>query len=171
MTTAQIRARTGQPALVCVSCSAKIAPEQIPLCPTCRPIVAVHGYTRPARSHTKTTAEWRAIVDSHYARRDADGLVAQPNWSVRPTNTDSAGEWNGQWYGDGFLDICPALPEEIQPPVAGIKRQWQNTPVNSAAVGKRLGYDHNAYAFVLDRSGAATAEFIRATRTQKDPAR
>lgn len=171
MATSTFDKRIHGPRLVCVSCSAAITRAQVPLCPTCRPIVAVHGYTRPPRSHTKTAAEWGAIVDSHYARRDADGLVAQPNWSVRPTNTDSDGEWNGQWYGDGFLDICPALPEEIQPPVKGTKRKWQTAPVNAAAVGKRLGYDHNAYAFVLDRSGVATAEFIRATRTQKDPAR
>lgn len=167
MTTPQIRTHTGQPALVCVSCSANITREQIPLCPTCRPIVAVHGYTRPPRSHTKSAAEYGAIVASHYARRDADGLVAQPNWAVKAAILD----YEGEWCGENCIDICPALPEEIPAPVEGTKRSRQTAPVNPAAVGERLGYDHNAYAFVLDRSGAATAEFIRATRTQKDPAR
>lgn len=165
MTATTIGTRTGQPALVCVSCSAKITRAQIPVCKACQPIVAIHGHNRPPQSHTKSAAEWGAIVNSYYARRDADNLVIQPNWAVRPSNLDSDGQWNGLWSCDECIDICPALPEEIPAPVKGVKRCHQTAPVDPAAVGKRLGYDHNAYVFVLDRRGAATAAFIRATRT------
>lgn len=61
----------------------------------------------------KNVAEWGCIVDSHYAARDTEGYVRQPNWVVYTGIIDSEGEWCGL---DKVVDIIPALPEEIPPP-------------------------------------------------------
>jgi hypothetical protein len=56
----------------------------------------------------KSVAEWRQIVDSHYAARGVDGFVRSPNWVVVVAGVDFEGEWCGD-----VVDIVPALPEEI----------------------------------------------------------
>ena len=60
----------------------------------------------------KPVAEYGRIVFSHYAARDAEGYVRQPNWVVYLPRYDSDGEWSGLGQ---VVDVVPALPEEIPP--------------------------------------------------------
>lgn len=112
-------------------------------------------------SHSKCAAEWGRIVDSHYARRDVDGLVVAPNWAVMQAHLDHEGEW----VGAVCIDICPALLDEIAGPSSGPLRSRRTDPVVPAAVGRRLGYDRTQFGFELDWTGVHTAAFIRATRS------
>jgi hypothetical protein len=113
----------------------------------------------------KSVAEWRQIVESHYAARDGDGFVRSPNWAVLTARCDDDGEWDGE-----VVDMVPALPEEIPPPRGGSLRIVELWPADRDALAARIGYpaDTDRYKFELDLDGCYTAAFIRA---HKEPQR
>jgi hypothetical protein len=111
----------------------------------------------------KTVVEWRQIVDSYYAARDADGFVRSPNWAVMNAGADVEEEWYGE-----VVDIVPALPEEIPAPRGGSLRILQVGPVDRKALAARIGYHPERYEFELDLDGCYTAAFIR---SHKEPRR
>jgi hypothetical protein len=120
----------------------------------------------------KSVAEWRQIVDSYYAARDADGLVRSPNWAVLNARSDDDGDCgevvddDGEWGGE-VVDIVPALPEEIPPPRGGSLRVVQVAPVDREALAARIGYPADHYEFELDLDGYYTAAFIRSHKDSR----
>lgn len=103
----------------------------------------------------KSVAEWCAIVDSFYARRDARGLVVSPNWVVYR---------DGGRRGLVVVDVTPAVAAEV-PPAAGEALWWLPVePVDVGAVERRLGYAAGRFRFRLDLDGALTAAFIDSLR-------
>lgn len=106
----------------------------------------------------KPVAEYGRIVFSHYAARDAEGYVRQPNWVVYLPRYDSDGEWSGLGQ---VVDVIPALPEEIPPPTENLPRHVACHPMDVQTVATRLGYPCDRYEFKLDFTGAYTAAFIR----------
>lgn len=112
----------------------------------------------------KSVAEWRQIVDSYYAARDADLFVRSPNWVVLAARCDVDGEWGGE-----VVDIVPALPEEIPAQRGGSLRVVEELgPAEREALAARIGYPADRYAFELDLAGSYTAAFIR---SHKEPRR
>ena len=107
---------------------------------------------------TKPVAEYGRIVFSHYAARDAEGYVRQPNWVVQLPRCDSDGEWSGRGK---VVDVIPALPQEIPPPTENVPRHAACHPMDVQTVATRLGYPCECYEFTLDFTGAYTAAFIR----------
>lgn len=110
----------------------------------------------------KSVAEYGRIVFSHYAARDAEGYVSQPNWVVYTSRHDSDGEWSGL---DKVVDIIPALHGEIPPPTEHLPRHVACHPMDAQTVATRLGYSCDRYEFKLDFTGAYTAAFIRTTKS------
>jgi hypothetical protein len=105
----------------------------------------------------KSVAEWRQIVDSHYAARDVDGFVCSPNWAVLAARCDDDGEWGGE-----VVDMVPALPEEIPAPRGGSLQVVEELgPADREALAARIGYPADRYEFELDLVGCYTAAFIR----------
>jgi hypothetical protein len=113
----------------------------------------------------KSVAEWRQIVDSHYAARDADGFVRSPNWAVLAARCDDDGEWGGE-----VVDVVPALPEEIPAPRGGSLRVLEELgPADREALAVRIGYPADSYEFELDLTGCYTAAFIRSHKVPQHP--
>jgi hypothetical protein len=108
----------------------------------------------------KTTDEWRQIIDSAYARRDAEGLVCSPNWAVMVPRFDDEGEW----AGEDLIDIVPALPNEIAARRDNLPSVLHTAPVDQQALAARIGYSSDCYEFTLDHTGCYTAAFIRLTK-------
>lgn len=102
----------------------------------------------------KTLEDWRALIDSRYAARDADGGVRQPNWIVRRARFDALGEFSG---GD-VVDVVASRPGEVPSRTATVITP--TAPVDEAAVSARTGYDREEYFFTADWSGSETARYL-----------